>query len=169
MSGLPGKSSLIFRGILETMVLVILSKGELHGYGIMRMIEKETGFWKPSPGSVYPLLNTLKHRGLVKCVTKDRRKVYVLTQKGRKLAEQAKDVHEHIKSFFNSLSQDLYGQPLELLREREKKFLRELGESGLLDELRVFFRTIRGFEKEKLVRVRSFFHELNQKIRDELC
>ena len=169
MSGLPGRSNLVFRGFLETMILVILSKQELHGYGIMRMIERETGFWKPSPGSVYPLLNALKYRGLVKCVTKGRRKVYTLTRKGRKLAEQARNVHMQIKEFFNALAQDIYGQPLELFREREKQFLKDLKDSGLLDELRVFFRTVRSLEKEKLVRVRDLFQELNRKIRDELC
>ena len=46
----------MFPGHLKMLVLRILSKQELSGYAIIKQIEHETGFWKPSPGSMFPLL-----------------------------------------------------------------------------------------------------------------
>ena len=56
------------RGILRFYVLKLISKSEspISGYSLMKLIEEETGFWRPSPGSIYPLLTSLEEEGLVK-------------------------------------------------------------------------------------------------------
>ena len=53
---------------LSLLVLAILADGEAHGYSIMKSIEDLTnGSWRPTPGSLYPLLISLENEGLIEC------------------------------------------------------------------------------------------------------
>ena len=79
------------RGLVRTLILLSLYRGKRHGYGIMEDVEKVTGK-KPSAGEIYPFLQRLEREGYVK-VERDpadpRRKLYVLTEKGEELVEDA--------------------------------------------------------------------------------
>jgi len=55
------------KGGLKLIVLKILNEKDFTGYGLIKEIEDQTGFWKPSPGSMYPLMNDLLKKGLVSC------------------------------------------------------------------------------------------------------
>ncbi|MFP3074330.1 MAG: PadR family transcriptional regulator [Caldivirga sp.] len=75
------------RGILRDIVLYILAfKGELTGAQIIDEIERWSfGFWRPSPGSIYPLLDDLEREGLIKISRIDGvKKYYSLTEEGKK-------------------------------------------------------------------------------------
>ena len=76
------------RGNLGLIVLKLLSSKELTGFGLIREIEKETGFWKPSAGSVYPLLYELRLNGFLDIRIHDGRKYYSLNDKGRLLLHE---------------------------------------------------------------------------------
>jgi len=80
------------RGFLKTYLLEMLSEGPIHGYAVMERVEKITGFWKPSPGTIYPLLNSLVKDGYAQAISgQGRRKQYRLTAKGRKLFSEVKE------------------------------------------------------------------------------
>src|SRR2546425_12442376 len=52
---------------LRMLVLSMLSNSPKNGVEIMNEIEAATrGWWRPSPGSIYPLINELDKEGLVK-------------------------------------------------------------------------------------------------------
>ncbi len=52
------------RGYLRYQVLMLLKEQELSGSDIASRMEQETkGRWRPSPGSLYPLLKDLEDRG----------------------------------------------------------------------------------------------------------
>lgn len=71
------------RGDVRTAILLLLAEEPRNGYGLMQEIEERTGgAWKPSPGSVYPLLAQLEDEGLLKADESDGRKVLVLTDEG---------------------------------------------------------------------------------------
>jgi DNA-binding PadR family transcriptional regulator len=55
----------IRRGHLKFYILRLLSEQHRTGYGLMKAIEEETGFWKPSAGSLYPLLASMRDAGLI--------------------------------------------------------------------------------------------------------
>src|SRR4051794_24787319 len=58
------------RGDVRAAILALLAEQPRHGYEIIREIgERSGGFWRPSPGSVYPTLQLLADEGLV--VSKD--------------------------------------------------------------------------------------------------
>ncbi len=69
-------------------ILMILFEGPAHGYGIMSRFKKKTGRMV-SPSLVYPFLQKLEERGLVrhtaKPVGEKERKVFELTEEGREL------------------------------------------------------------------------------------
>ncbi|GEM_PF-623567 len=86
----------IKRGFLKYYILKLLSEEPLTGYGLMKRIEEETGFWKPSTGSVYPLLQALEEQGWLTHEGEAERKVYKLTEAGRQALEEAHHAKEEI-------------------------------------------------------------------------
>ncbi len=87
----------IRRGLLKSYVLKLLQQGELSGYDIMQTIQQETGFWKPSAGSMYPLLQSLTEAELIQYRMDERRKVYSLTPKGQQAAEEVAAVGTEVQ------------------------------------------------------------------------
>ncbi len=86
----------IKRGFLRFYILKLIGEASdgISGYALMKRIEAETGFWRPSPGSIYPLLAALEEAGLVEHRAEKDKKVYFLTAKGRDglaRAQAAKD------------------------------------------------------------------------------
>jgi len=75
------------RGLVRTLILLVLHKGPTYGYQIMDEIERLTGH-RPSAGEIYPFLKRLVEEGYLR-VTEEckRRKVYQLTEKGIELVE----------------------------------------------------------------------------------
>jgi DNA-binding PadR family transcriptional regulator len=79
----------LIRGMLPLFLLTLLQGRALHGTEIIRSFrEMSNDRWKPSPGSVYPVLRQLERRGLV--AGRWRRgqaapqRVYRLTDEGRR-------------------------------------------------------------------------------------
>jgi len=79
------------KGNVRGLLLAALLEGPAHGYELMRRLEEEAGGrWRPSPGSVYPLLQLLEDERLVSSTDQDGRKVYELTQTGQAQADQSR-------------------------------------------------------------------------------
>lgn len=77
----------IIRGMLPWYLLTLLSEGPLHALKMISLMsEMSHGVWKPSPGSVYPILRRLEKQGLITGQWQRNkaapRRVYRLTQKG---------------------------------------------------------------------------------------
>ncbi|GAA1400840.1 hypothetical protein GCM10009613_58290 [Pseudonocardia kongjuensis] len=77
------------RGDVRAAVLAVVADAPRHGYEIIQEITARTGGrWKPSPGSVYPMLSQLEDEGLVRSEQTDGRRVVHLTEEGtRHVAE----------------------------------------------------------------------------------
>jgi DNA-binding PadR family transcriptional regulator len=93
-------------GFLKLTLLTLVSKGPLHGYALMKQIERLTDEeWKPSPGSIYPALQELVRDGLVTSSTQGRKKVYAITPQGRETVEVAiHDAEESIRRLHRILA-----------------------------------------------------------------
>jgi len=62
----------------------------MHGYEIIQLLEEQSGGrWRPSAGSVYPILQQLSDEGLVTSEEIDGRRTYTLTDAGRAAAAEA--------------------------------------------------------------------------------
>jgi DNA-binding PadR family transcriptional regulator len=93
--GGPGhKGGRARRGDVRAAILVLLEEGPKHGYQLITEFEEKTqGRWKPSPGSVYPVLSQLSDEGLVRPEDVDGRRVFHLTDTGRTAAAEARERH----------------------------------------------------------------------------
>ncbi|WP_393972242.1 PadR family transcriptional regulator [Oxyplasma meridianum] len=73
------------RGGLRYWILNLLYEKNLNGAKIMDEMEKQTmGWWRPSPGSVYPMLESMVEDGLI---TRLKDGKYDLTAKGKSTLE----------------------------------------------------------------------------------
>ena len=69
----------------------------MHGYEVMRALEEESGGWyRASAGSVYPTLQMLEDQGYVAVQEQDGKKVYSITDAGRKYLEENSHVVDEI-------------------------------------------------------------------------
>lgn len=76
------------KGFLKMIVLKIISKKPIHGYDIIQIMdEKSHGRWVPSPGSIYPILDFLESKRFITMEEVDRKKVYTITDEGKKALE----------------------------------------------------------------------------------
>jgi len=79
------------RGDLRVLLLAGLLDGPAHGYELMKRLEETTGGrWRPSPGSIYPMLQLLEDEELVRARDDDGRRVYELTELGTEQADRSK-------------------------------------------------------------------------------
>lgn len=117
------------KGALKIIVLKILSDEDNTGYGLINEIKNKTGFWKPSPGSIYPLLNDLLKKRLVTCKKIKNKKIYSITSKGKR-------VYKKIENKKRRILKDLI---------EGVKFLEVLGEDK--EELKYITDFLKGFEK----------------------
>ncbi|OZM74229.1 PadR family transcriptional regulator [Amycolatopsis antarctica] len=75
------------RGDVRAAMLALLAEKPRHGYEIISEIsERSGGFWRPSPGSVYPTLQLLADEGLVRSSEESGKKLFELTDAGRTAA-----------------------------------------------------------------------------------
>jgi DNA-binding PadR family transcriptional regulator len=77
-------------------VLALLAEEPRHGYAIMNeLAERSGGLWRPSPGSVYPVLQQLQDEGLVLVEEADGRRIFTLSESGRAyVTEHEDEMHE---------------------------------------------------------------------------
>jgi DNA-binding PadR family transcriptional regulator len=83
------------KGFIRYQVLELLSEKPMSGSEIMNEIEKKTdGRWRPSPGSIYPLLSWLQDNSYVKELPAEQNgmKRYTLTDKGKALLEEQRKI-----------------------------------------------------------------------------
>ena len=133
------------KGFLRYCVLRLLSEKSMSGSEIMDEIEKRTGGrWKPSPGSVYPLLAWLQEKGYTKETPEQEAgiKRYTLTDKGKAFLQEYVKRREEFRKKIGFLMPPFPG--LFWLNFHPEK-VRELGKAGeklmmaswnLLDSLR---------------------------------
>jgi DNA-binding PadR family transcriptional regulator len=86
------------RGDLKYVILDLLKDQPRHGYDVIRALEERShGFYSPSPGSVYPILQLLEDQGYVASEQQAGKRVYAITDEGRRFleerAEAVGDVH----------------------------------------------------------------------------
>jgi DNA-binding PadR family transcriptional regulator len=82
------------RGNAKYLVLESLVDGPRHGYEIMTTIEERI-YRRPSPGSIYPILQALEDAGYVTSEAQEGKRVYTITDAGRQhLAKHEPDEEE---------------------------------------------------------------------------
>jgi len=92
--------AMVPKGFLRYQLLKTLDEKPMSGSEIMSEIEKQTnGRWKPSPGSIYPLLAWLQDKGYINEVTEQEpgTRRYKLTEQGKQFLEEQIKARDELK------------------------------------------------------------------------
>jgi DNA-binding PadR family transcriptional regulator len=143
-----GRGGKARRGEARYVLLDALSDGPKHGYEIMKLLEeRSSGQYSPSPGTVYPTLQYLEDREMVRAHQEAERRVYHLTEAGQAELEAHAD---KLEAFWSRFA----GQTLSAASEAELGFLQ--------DELEQLSRTVwRGVQTARL----DDDHEMIRRVR----
>ncbi len=80
------------RIFLSFVVLKIIMENPIHGYDIIRTIQRRSGGrWTPSAGSIYPILDRFEASGCIRSEDVERRKVYSITPVGERAFERMRE------------------------------------------------------------------------------
>jgi len=91
-------SRMFKKGDMKYVILDLVKDKPSHGYEITQALEDRFhGLYSPSAGSVYPVLQLLEDMEYVTSNVMDGKKVYTITEKGRKFLEDQKETTEKIK------------------------------------------------------------------------
>lgn len=100
-----GRDRMFKKGNLQFMVLRSLESEPKHGYQVIKDLEEQfKGFYTPSPGSVYPILQMLEDRDFVSVTKEGNKKIYTITEEGKTFLEENEDQDEfaqRMKQFKN--------------------------------------------------------------------
>jgi len=106
------------KGFMRIALLILLSKKPCHGYEMMKEVKDRTeGFWKPTAGGVYPILQSLEKAGYIKgqwSPQKRKRKIYHITESGKLILDRALLKHSQIAESMNTLFKEYARAVLDL-------------------------------------------------------
>lgn len=104
------------RGDIKFALLALLAEQPRHGYELIKALEERSaGFYRPSPGSVYPTLQLLEDEGHVTSAVVETKRVYTITEAGTALLAAR---HEHEASGpAHAHGPEQGGAPLAALRQ----------------------------------------------------
>ncbi len=143
-------ASLLFRGHLRYFVLKTINKKKMYGYAIINTCYEATNKeWKPSFGSIYPMLKKLEKEGLIESSVEKHGnrivKVYSITKKGKerlKILEKRRAVLENLlkhegkikEKILNSLEKIGATKELAALRNAFLKVAKKISKNELSEE-----------------------------------
>jgi DNA-binding PadR family transcriptional regulator len=79
------------RGDIKFALLELIKEQPRHGYELIKVLEERYGgFYRPSPGTIYPTLQLLEDEGNLTSETVDGKRTYKITAAGETLLEQHK-------------------------------------------------------------------------------
>lgn len=149
----PKRERLFQRGDLKYIILQYVKAKPSHGYEIIRAMEERFhGFYTPSPGTIYPTLQTLEEMGYISVVEQEEKKVYTITDKGNQFLAEQKEfgerIRKQIRNWWNAENVDDISKTM-----REFDLLAQ----AIID-------TVRTADKEKLSRIREIISSAYEKL-----
>lgn len=93
-----GHHSPFHKGDIKYVILDILKDKASYGYEIIQDLkERSHGFYKPSPGVIYPTLQMLEESGYAVSREIDQRKIYEITTKGLEFLDKRSNFADRIR------------------------------------------------------------------------
>lgn len=83
------------RGDIKFALLELLAEQPRHGYDLIKELESRyAGFYRPSPGSVYPTLQLLEDEGHLSSEQVEGKRIYTITASGQALLAERQEAGE---------------------------------------------------------------------------
>ena len=102
------------RNFLDVLILLLLHKRPMSGYDIITLIFERFGVFL-SAGSVYSMLHVMEREKLIRGYWDGRRRVYILTERGKALAEAAPTLSDTIQNLVLSILKIKWAEPIEAI------------------------------------------------------
>jgi DNA-binding PadR family transcriptional regulator len=145
------------KGDLKYVILDLLKDKPRHGYEIIRELEAcFHGFYTPSAGSVYPTLQLLEDLGYVKALEQDGKKVYTITEEGKKFLIEREGTIDKIK---DHMKDHMHSWGCTSEREEFRDMLNEFR-----DIAHLFKQRARNLSPENLKKIKEVLKKANQEI-----
>jgi DNA-binding PadR family transcriptional regulator len=164
-------TAVVPKGFLRYQLLRMLNEKPMSGSEIMSEMEKQTnGYWKPSPGSIYPLLSWLQDQRHIKEAAQQEPGIrrYTLTEQGKAFLEEEgrtrKELDrrlEHLGAAPGLMGPIWFGFDRENAKEL-RRVARDFGHEvrDLFDEMR------REYSKEAAEQAKIVLEEATKEIQD---
>ena len=99
------------KGYIRIAVLILLNKKPHHGYEIMKEVKERTGgFWRPTAGGIYPILQDLEESRYIKgewdLQKKRKRKICRITEAGKAVLKRALDKENQLANSMSDLFEE---------------------------------------------------------------
>jgi DNA-binding PadR family transcriptional regulator len=126
----------LMRGHLNLIVLELIKERPRHGYDVIKGIEEKfQGFYSPSAGSVYPILQELEDQDFVTSAQESGKKIYSITKEGEQELkankEKFSDMRAHLRRRFGDMGR--YGELMREMADTTQFVFGKLRESGTGD------------------------------------
>ena len=92
----------IIKNFMDVIIMAELKSGPLSGYDVISFVPNKLHLLVSS-GTVYSLLYSLERNGLIEGAWNERKRVYKLTEKGRKTIETILNANDKIQNFVTAL------------------------------------------------------------------
>ncbi|MEB6339486.1 MULTISPECIES: PadR family transcriptional regulator [Mammaliicoccus] len=153
--GHPGRDRFFKKGNLQLIILKMLKEEPKHGYQVIKDLEERfKGFYAPSPGSVYPILQMLEDRDFVSISKDGNKKVYTITDEGETFLNENIDQDEFTKRLEGFQNVDI--KAMEDARNQLRDLFKEImlaGREAMEDD-------------EKKAKFESFINETKEKAKN---
>jgi len=148
------------KGLLYHITLGIFKQKPMAGSELVESIEYYTD-WRPSPGSIYPLLAKLQEQGLIEVTESDDAslKRYALTPKGLEAVEEHRRHKPHLRSRYHSI-QKIYWKLCEEIPEDLFEAQSHLLE--IIERIHILIRN----NPEASLKIRNLLQETTEQIRE---
>ncbi|MEI7769012.1 MAG: PadR family transcriptional regulator [Chloroflexales bacterium] len=136
------------RGDIKFALLELLAEQPHHGYELIKELESRyAGFYRPSPGSVYPTLQLLEDEGHLTSEQVQGKRVYTITESGRQLLIERQGEGEGHHGFRHSEG----GEGLDALRRSSMGLVAvvmQAARHGTPDQVRAVTQLLDGARRE---------------------
>jgi len=93
----------VIQNFMDILILTEMKKGSLSGYDVIGIIHRRFGVLMSS-GTVYSLLYSLERDGLIKGVWNQRKRLYVLSDKGEQNIKTITRASEEIQNLLKNIT-----------------------------------------------------------------
>ena len=163
---------IIPKGFLRSYILAVLLEGPAFGKEIRERIYKKSKFWKPSYGTIYPMLSQMAKEGLLSYEVKEGRKIYRLTEKGEEKAKKVLEVQKEIEKKINkvlslalSIDERYIEEIKEKLTEEKRKQMEKCGLADSLNKSVKLLMKLINEKPEKMCECKKAVDEFNEKLK----
>ena len=162
-------NAMVPKGFLRYHVLEALNQKAMSGSELMDEIHKHTGGnWKPSPGSIYPLLAWLQDNSFVKELpTENGFKRYELTSSGKEFLEEQTKIREKFQTDASFMTNPFFDRFFSKIPEEKTNQIRTSMKALLFSSLKLGKTLRENYSEKDLDEALKVLDEASKKI-DEI-